>query len=120
MIHSGRKLLANGFLSGMKPMCFIAIGNFSVGDFSTSLRSARNDRDGMGAMVIHDGRKLLANGFLSGVAPMCFIAIGNCSVGDFSTPLRSARNDRGRDTAAFQRGISTAFRNFLPASHLSS
>ena len=120
MIHSGRKLFADSFLSGMKPMCFIAIGNFSVGDFSTSLRSARNDRDGMGAMVIHDGRKLLANGFLSGVAPMCFIAIGNCSVGDFSTPLRSARNDRGRDTAAFKRGISTAFRNFLPASHLSS
>ena len=47
-------------------------GNCSVVDFSTPLRSARNDRDGMGAMVFHDGRKLLANGFLSGVAPMAF------------------------------------------------
>ena len=43
-----------------------------MGDFSTPLRSARNDREGMGAMVFHDGRKLFANGFLSGMKPMAF------------------------------------------------
>jgi hypothetical protein len=69
-------------------------GNCSVGDFSTPLRSARNDRVGMGAMVIHDGRKLFAKGFSFEVTPMCFMTAGNCSVGDFSTPLRFARNDR--------------------------
>ena len=50
--RSGRKLFGRRFL-----------------DFA-SLRSARNDRDGMGAMVFHDGRKLLANGFLSGMGAM--------------------------------------------------
>ena len=45
-------------------------GNCSVGDFSTPLRSTRNDRDGMGAMVIHDGRKLFAKGFLFGMGAM--------------------------------------------------
>ena len=70
VIHDGGKLVADSFLFGMKPMSFIAIGNCSVGDFSTPLRSARNDRDGMGAMVFHDGRKLFANGFLFGVIAM--------------------------------------------------
>ena len=90
VIHSGRKLFVDSFSFDMKLMHsiaagnywqmvsypawrrwrFIAIGNCSVGDFSTSLRSARNDRDGMGAMVIHDGRKLFSKGFLSGMGAM--------------------------------------------------
>ena len=66
----GGKLFADSFLSDMKPMCFIAIGNCSVGDFSTPLRSARNDRGNMRAMVFYDGRKLYAKGFLSGMGAM--------------------------------------------------
>jgi len=42
--HTGRKLLANSFLSDMVPLRFITTGNYSTGDFSTPLRSARNDR----------------------------------------------------------------------------
>ena len=118
--HTDGKLFAYSFLSGMAPLCFIAAGNFSTGDFSTPLRSARNDRTAWchcvsawchcvsyrqetfhkwfpirhGSIAFHTGRKLLAYSFLSGMTPLRFIPTGNFSTGDFSTPLRSARNDR--------------------------
>ena len=44
VFHLNRKLFAYSFLSGMAPSCFIATRNFSTGNFSTPLRSARNDR----------------------------------------------------------------------------
>ena len=39
-----RKLFAYGFLLSVAPMCFLPTGNCLPGDFSTPLRSARNDR----------------------------------------------------------------------------
>ena len=103
--HTGRKLFANGFPSGMVPLCFIPTGNFSTGDFSTPLRSARNDRTAWcrcvsawchcvsyrqetfcewfpirhSSIAFHNGRKLFANGFPSGMAPLRFITTGNYS-----------------------------------------
>ena len=98
VFHRGRKLFANSFLSDMVPLRFITTGNFSTGDFSTPLRSARNDRTAChhrvssqqetlrewfpvrhGAAVSHRNRKLFANGFPSGMTPLCFIAAGNFS-----------------------------------------
>ena len=58
MIHSYRKLFANGFLSGVAPV------------------------------VIHDGRKLFANGFLSGVAPMAFHSSRKLFVDSFSVDMK--------------------------------
>ena len=94
--HRGRKLFANGFLSGIAPLHFITTGNFSTGDFSTPLRSARNDRTAChhrvssqqetlrewfpvrhGSIAFHLNRKPFANGFLSGMAPLRFIQAGN-------------------------------------------
>ena len=82
----------------MVPLRFITTGTFSTGDFSTPLRSARNDRTAChhrvssqqetlrewfpvrhGAATFHTGRKLFANGFLSGMAPLRFIPAGNFS-----------------------------------------
>ena len=82
----------------MVPLRFITTGTFSTGDFSTPLRSARNDRTAChhrvssqqetlrewfpvrhGAAVSHRNRKLFANGFLSGIAPLRFIPAGNYS-----------------------------------------
>ena len=42
-----RKLFAKGFLPGVTLWCFLPAGNFSMGDFSTPLRYARNDRGGV-------------------------------------------------------------------------
>jgi hypothetical protein len=88
-----RKLLANGFLSGMVPLRVIP-----TGDFSTPLRCARNDSGTWrrcesyrwettcewfpvrhGGIVLQLNRKLFANSFLFGVGLMCFNSIGNCS-----------------------------------------
>ena len=96
--HTGRKLFANGFLSGMVPLRFITTGTFSTGDFSTPLRSARNDRTAWrhrvssqqetfhewfpvrhGSIEFHTGRKLFAYSFPSGMAPLRFIPAGNFS-----------------------------------------
>ena len=121
----------------MVPLRFITAGNFSTGDFSTPLRSARNDRTAChhrvslrqetfcewfpvrhGSIAFHRGRKLFAYSFLSGMAPLCFIAAGNFSTGDFSTPLRSARNDR---TACHHRVSSQqeTLREWFPIRHSS-
>ena len=97
-IHSDRKLFAKGFLYGVGRIAFIAVGNFTLGDFSTPLRCARNDRGGMRRMLfiatgncmrrvsyptwddgIHSDRKLFAKGFLFGVRMVVFMPIGNCS-----------------------------------------
>ena len=43
-MHGGRKLVANSFLYVVGRMVYIATGNFTLGDFSTPLRCARNDR----------------------------------------------------------------------------
>ena len=55
---TGRKLFAYSFLLGVTLWCFLSTGNFSMGDFSTPLRYARNDR--------------------GGVAAWCFLSTGNC------------------------------------------
>ena len=73
VFHSNRKLFANGFLSGVMPQCFLPIGNFSTGDFSTSLEMTER----LGSIVFHLNRKLFAYGFLSGVALLCFLPTGN-------------------------------------------
>ena len=39
-----RKLFAKGFLSDLTPWCCLPTGNYSPGDFSTPLCSARNDK----------------------------------------------------------------------------
>ena len=46
-----RKLFAKGFLFDMAPSCFIATGNFSLGDFSTPLEmtEGRGSNGGMAA-----------------------------------------------------------------------
>ena len=49
-----RKLFAKGFLSDLISLCFIAPGNCSPGDFSTSLEMT----GGRGTTVFHRGRKL--------------------------------------------------------------
>ena len=46
VFHAGRKLFAHSFLSDLTPGCFLPTGNCLPGDFSTPLRSARNDRSG--------------------------------------------------------------------------
>jgi hypothetical protein len=53
-----RKLFAKGFLPGVTLWRFLPAGNFSMGDFSTPLRYARNDR--------------------GGVATLRFLPAGNC------------------------------------------
>ena len=86
--HCGRKLFANGFLSGMAPLCFIAAGNFSrmvshpawlhcVSSRQETIRKwfpIRHD-----STVFHTDRKLFAYSFPFGMTPLCFISIGNYS-----------------------------------------
>ena len=98
VFHRGRKLFTNGFLSDIVPLRFITTGNFSTGDFSAPLRSARNDKTAChhrissqqetlrewfpirhGSIAFHTGRKLFANGFPSDMVPLRFIPAGNCS-----------------------------------------
>ena len=55
---TGRKLFAYGFLFDLMLWRFLPAGNFPMGDFSTPLRYARNDR--------------------GGVAAWCFLSTGNC------------------------------------------
>jgi hypothetical protein len=96
VFHTNKKLFMKGFLFGIAPSCFIPAGNFLTGDFSTPLRSARNDRTAWcrcvsyqqetfherfpirhSPIVFHHGRKLFANSFLSCMAPLHFIPAGN-------------------------------------------
>ena len=89
----------------MVPLRFIPTGNYSTGDFSTPLRSARNDRTAWchcvsawchcvsyrqetfhkwfpirhGSIAFHTGRKLSAYSFLSDMVPLRFSSIGNYS-----------------------------------------
>lgn len=59
----------------------------AVGDFSTALRFARNDRGG-------DVRR---SDFRLAVWLVAYVSLAVSSIvlGDFSTPIRFARNDRG-------------------------
>ena len=125
VFHRGRKLFANGFLSGMAPLRFIPAGNFSrMVSYPTWYHcvSCRQEtfREWFpirhGSIAFHRGRKLFTNGFLSGMAPLRFISTGNYSTGDFSTPLRSARNDR---TACHHRVSSQqeTLREWFPIRH---
>ncbi len=96
--HINRKLFAYSFLPNMAPLRFISTGNFSAGDFSTPLRSARNDRTAChhrissqqetlrewfpirhGSIAFHTDRKLFAYRFRSSIAPLRFIPAGNFS-----------------------------------------
>ena len=96
--HTGRKLSANSFPSGIAPLRFITAGNFSAGDFSTPLRSARNDRTAWphcvssrqetfrewfpirhGSIAFHHGRNLFAYSFPFDMVPLRFIPTGNYS-----------------------------------------
>ena len=125
-----RKLFAKGFLLGMAPLCFLPAGNFSMGDFSTPLRYARNDRGAwrhgvsyrqetvcegfparLGTVVFLTGRKLFAKGFLLDVAPLCFLPTGNFSRRvSYSTWLHcvSYRQETFREGFPARRGT-TAF-----------
>ena len=94
--HLHRKLLANGFLSGMAPLRFITAGNFwrmvshpawlhcvssqqeTIRPEISRLRFAPLEMtERHGAIAFHTDRKLFANGFPSGMAPLRFISIGN-------------------------------------------
>ena len=98
VFHLNRKLFANGFLSGMAPLRFISVGNYSrivshptwyhcVSYRQETFRpeisrlrfaplemTERHD-----STVFHRGRKLFAYRFLSGMAPLRFIPTGNFS-----------------------------------------
>ena len=87
VFHTGKKLLAKGFLSGLAPVCFTPIGNclrmvsYSAWHQCVSYRQEtirvwfpiRHDTD-----VFHISRKLFAYGFLLDMASMCFMTTGNC------------------------------------------
>ena len=98
VFHTDRKLFANGFLSGMTPLCFIAAGNFlRIVSYPTWCRYVSSRQETFrpeisrlrfaplemtkrhGAAVFHLNRKLFANGFPSGMAPLRFIPAGNFS-----------------------------------------
>ncbi len=85
--HTGRKLFAYGFLSGLAPWHFIPAGNclrmvsYSAWDRCVSYRQETvcvGFPIRLGTAVLHTDRKLFAYGFLSDMAPMCFISVGNC------------------------------------------
>ena len=96
--HRGRKLFANGFLSDMVPLRFIAAGNFSRMVSCLAWRHCVSSRqetfrpeisrlrfaplemtERHGAAVSHRNRKLFAYSFPSGMAPLRFISTGNFS-----------------------------------------
>ena len=88
VFHRGRKLFANGFLSGMAPLRFIAVGNFSqIVSYPAWLHCVSYRQETFrewfpirhGSIAFHNGRKLFANGFPSGMAPLRFITTGNYS-----------------------------------------
>ena len=68
-VLTGRKLFAKGFLSGLTLWCFLPPGNYTTGDFSTPLRSARNDKS-TARCVSYE--RLFANRFPSGLPLWCF------------------------------------------------
>ena len=78
-IHDGRKLVAKGFLSGVRRVAYIATGNYSRRVSYTAWEgwcSKRQEtiREGFpvrrGKDGIHGDRKLFAKGFLSDVGRM--------------------------------------------------
>ena len=141
VFHTGRKLFAYGFLSGLGRMCFIPTGNYlhmvscpawhcCVSYRQETIRVWFPIR--LGTAAFHIDRKLFAYGFLSGLALLRFISTGNylrmvsCPAwdrcvsyrqetswrGDFGAPLRCARNDR----AAVHYGVSCP-QETVPLSH---
>ena len=86
--HTDRKLFANGFLSGMTPLCFIATGNFlRIVSYPTWCRCVSYRQETFcewfpvrhGSIAFHTDRKLFAYSFPFGMTPLCFISIGNYS-----------------------------------------
>jgi len=86
VFHTGRKLFAQGFLSGLILLCFIPTGNclqrvsYSAWDRCVSYRQetiCKGFPVRLGTAVFHTDRKLFAYGFLSGLASMRFITAGN-------------------------------------------
>jgi hypothetical protein len=94
--HTGRKLFAYSFLSGMAPLRFISAGNFSqMVSYPTWCRYVSSRQETIRpeisrlrfaplemterhvTIAFHLSRKPFANGFLSGMAPLRFIAAGN-------------------------------------------
>jgi hypothetical protein len=94
--HTGRKLFANGFLSGMAPLRFIPTGNFSqMVSCPTWCRyvSSRQEpfrpeisrlrfaplemTERHGSIAFHLSRNPFAYSFPFGMTPLCFISIGN-------------------------------------------
>ena len=84
--HTGRKLFANGFPSGIAPLRFITAGNFlqmvshpawlhCVSSRQETIRKWFPIRHS--SIAFHTDRKLFANGFPSGMTLLCFIAAGN-------------------------------------------
>ena len=65
----GRKLFVKGFLSDLTLWCFLPTGNYTTGDFSTPLRSARNDKSAARCVSYE---RLFANRFPSGLPLWCF------------------------------------------------
>ena len=58
-----------GFLSDLTLLCFLPTGNYTTGDFSTPLRSARNDKSAARCVSYE---RLFANRFPSGLPLWCF------------------------------------------------
>ena len=84
--HTGRKLFAYSFPSGMAPLRFISTGNFSqIVSYPAWRHCVSSQQETFhkwfpirhGAIAFHTGRKLFANGFPFGMTPLCFISVGN-------------------------------------------